>query len=138
MYSKPSISHFVEILKVRKVMENTNKVFISKLKLHGLYVITKHPNNVVLLQDNTILRIKRIINTETSESPEITIQDIKVTETKNIYKYPTNSDIKMYEIVKFSSYVTYSINCIQQKCIIFSLQLKECKQRQIFVLSMLH
>jgi len=141
IYSKPSIPHFVEILKVRKVMENTNKVFISKLKLHGLYVITdKHPNNVVLLQDNTILRIKRIVNTETSESPEITIQGIKVTETKYIYKYPTNSsDIKMYIIVKFSSYVTtYSINCIQQKCIIFSLQLKECKQKQIFVLSMLH
>jgi len=95
---------------------------------------------VVLLQDNTILRIKRIVNTETSESPEIIIQSIKVTETKNIYKYPTNSsDIKMYKIVKFSSYVTtYSINYIQQKCIIFSLQLKECKQKQIFVLSMLH
>jgi len=35
--SIPSIPHFVEILKVRKVMENTNKVFNSKLKLHGLY-----------------------------------------------------------------------------------------------------
>jgi len=46
MYSKP-IPHFIEIVKVRKVMKNTNKVFISKLKLHGLYVITdKHPNNV--------------------------------------------------------------------------------------------
>jgi len=40
---------------------------------------------VVLLQDNTILRIKRIVNTKISESPEITIQGIKVSQKLKIY-----------------------------------------------------
>ena len=59
--NKPSISPFLEILNYKK-WNNSNKTFVSKLKINGSFVISnKYPNNIVLLQTGLIFKIKQII-----------------------------------------------------------------------------
>ena len=95
------------------------------------------PDNMVLLEDNTVVMIKKMFSNSTNLQFEGQTWEKK----KPLFTYPTNSShLKIWELQEkvTRGTVTYDVNTISSKLFKLSLNLKEDKSERTFDIPLLH
>lgn len=123
--------------KILKSIICNNKVYLKKILWNRLTITTKRKDNMVLLNNGTIMEISSMYNDEHDTSlSNIVIKGKIWTETKTVYKYPCKSNlINMWRLPAVSRVTgTYSLKCVSNKLV----RLKLPFQQNIFVMCFLH
>ena len=110
---------------------------IAKIKFKEVTIINTFPDNVVLLEDNTVVRINKMFGNSTNLQFEGQTWGKK----KPLSTYPTNSShLKIWELQEkvTRGTVTYHVNSISSKLVELSLNLEETRSERTFVIPLLH
>lgn len=112
---------------------------IEKVKLHGIILSCKHPNNIIQLYDDKILLIDSILSIENDCSIQTNIGNLFIygileNERREVFDYPTSSiDIGVLEIISWKKQkILLKIARVKRKCILFNLN------DSTFVMTLLH
>ncbi|KYN09647.1 hypothetical protein ALC57_18167, partial [Trachymyrmex cornetzi] len=125
-------------IKIHEFKINNSTLHITKVTINFLILTIKTPNNVVLLNNGYVMKIKAIYGSEaTASSISICGKIWKLK--KKIYSFPKKSTIvEMWEIQsKSTDNLIYPLNYVQQKLIMMELALKP-RRPKLFVCSFLH
>jgi hypothetical protein len=126
--------------KILKRIVQDNKIYIQKILWNRLTITTKRQDNMVLLNNGTIMEISFMYSNERDTSHSNIVIEGKIwTETKLLYKYPCKSSlINMWRLPTVSHVTdTYSLTYVSNKLVRLELPIKLRKQN-IFVISLLH
>ena len=128
--NKPSLPPVLEILSVRK---NT----VKRIRYKKITIIDSSPDNIVILEDNTIVKINKIFGDITNLMFEGQIWKEK----KSIFTYPSKSDcFKMWQMKNEVSRqtITSSVISIDNKLVKLSLSLEENASEKVYVIPLIH
>lgn len=110
---------------------------IKQIRFKHFLISTSYPDNVVILQDETIVSINKIVQCPDGLRIEGQIWDKK----KSIFNYPCDSAVlQMWELKDVPRHggVSHMISDIDSKIVRLSLSLCENSPQRIFVIPFLH
>lgn len=137
---KASITPTIQIL---KTSQNENRLWddVRKLKYKGFILMTKSPNNLVLLENGTLLAVTKIACSRIDQQ-NVQIEGNQWKIKRSIFKYPTNSeDLKMWELVRLPSreIIQCDIRKIKHKMVKLEIKTNlSCRKTKIYAISFLH
>ncbi|XP_043471278.1 uncharacterized protein LOC122507811 [Leptopilina heterotoma] len=112
---------------------------IVQVKYKEMVISSLPPNNIVVLNNNKIVSIKKIFNDNENENLKVECQIWR--KDKPLYTYPTNSEI--FNIWKLNhlpmrDIKIYSIAAISQKVVKLQLSFTENGPQKVYVVPLLH
>ena len=136
--------HEQKILKIKKPILPPNleilkrkETYVEEIKFKEVTISNSSPDNMVLLEDDTVVEVQRMFGSLTNLEFEGQIWQKK----KPIFMYPTNSKhLKMWELRKeiTPEIITYNLNSVTSKVVKISLSLKESQSERTFVIPIIH
>ena len=130
---KPGLTPVVKIIKYSRGKE------VNEIKYKELQICTADPKNMIMLEDDSILKIHKIIRD--AQTPTLLkVQGVLWEREKSLFQYPCDSSkLQMWELKKepTKKILTCPVTSINNKLVKLSV-VKEDGYEKFFVVGMLH